>query len=299
MHPDVERIEWLNAIISQLWPQLNGLFQQVLRKIEEDDNLCQRLQGYHIGCLKFPQGSLGNVPPRLGGIKFHPLCHRDEIILDLDVEYAGDLQITLEATLLDNWGPAVTASLSNMTLNGAKLRLHLRPLLDDIPFVGGVNISFLSCPQLDFDLGGLASVLELPGISLLLRHLIHDQLEQTFVMPNSYTLSLLPEAELQTLISRKINARGELSPLSLPPQGVLSVHLIEAKNLMSKDFGRNSSDPYAVCRVEVDRHVHRYKTSVVANTLHPTWNMLLDLPVDEESSLKDISVEVIFSEYDS
>ena len=60
----------------------------------------------------------------------------------------------------------------------------------DLPFVGAMTISFLDTPHLDFDLGGLANAFDVPGISLLLRHIIQDQLEQAMVLPNSMTISL-------------------------------------------------------------------------------------------------------------
>lgn len=72
-------------------------------------------------------------------------------------------------------------------------RIHLRPLLKDIPFIGGVTVSFLTSPKFDFDLGGIANALDLPGIGALLRHVIHDQLEQTIVMPNSISFSLVSD----------------------------------------------------------------------------------------------------------
>ena len=79
--------------------------------------------------MRFPQISLGQIPPRLGGIKFHQACHRDEIILDLDVDYAGDLVVNLAANFLNQKVPPIKASVSNLTLSSARLRLHLRPLL--------------------------------------------------------------------------------------------------------------------------------------------------------------------------
>ena len=59
---------------------------------------------------------------------------------------------------------------------------------------------------------------------------VQDQMEQTVVMPNSVSLSLLPEDELQELMKKKVDSRPEPSPMILP-KGVLSVQLIEAKNL--------------------------------------------------------------------
>ena len=35
-----------------------------------------------------------------------------------------------------------------------------------------------------------------------------------------------------------------------------------------------------------------YKSCVVDNCVNPQWDMLLDLPVDDESTLKDVSIEV-------
>ena len=100
----------------------------------------------------------------------HQATHRDEVILDMDLEYSGDLVVLLEATLLNDNLPPVKASLSNLTISSARMRVHLRPLLVDVPFVGSITISFLDTPELDFDLGGLANVFDMPGVSLLLRH---------------------------------------------------------------------------------------------------------------------------------
>ena len=63
--------------------------------------------------------------------------------------------------------------------------------MEDVPFVGACTVSFLKPPDFDFDLNGLGNALSIPGVSLLLRHVIQDQLEQTIVMPNSLTISLV------------------------------------------------------------------------------------------------------------
>lgn len=96
-------------------------------------------------------------------------------------------------------------------------RLHLRPLLKDVPFVGGVTVCFLQAPEIDFDLGGVANTLDLPGVSLLLRHVIRDQLEQTVVMPNSLSVSLVPDDDGKAEDLR-LEATARAPP---PPSGVL------------------------------------------------------------------------------
>lgn len=54
-------------------------------------------------------------------------------------------------------------------------------------------------------------------------------------------------------------------------QGVLRVHVVEAKHLMKKDLGvlgGGKSDPYAVINVGAQE----YKTAVVKNSLDPKWD---------------------------
>ena len=110
---------------------------------------------------------------------------------------------------------------------------------------------------------------------------MQDQLEQTVVMPNSVSLSLLPEEELQELMKKKVDSRPEPSPVVLP-KGVLSVHLIEGKNLCgSGGVGKKRDDElYACVTLEADRQTHSYRTNAISGSPNPSWKMLLDLPVD-------------------
>ena len=60
---------------------------------------------------------------------------------------------------------------------------------------------------------------------------IQDQLEQTVVLPNSVTVSLIPENELDEIIRKKNDKRCESVAL---PSGVLSVNVIEAKGIVTR-----------------------------------------------------------------
>ncbi len=44
------------------------------------------------------------------------------------------------------------------------MRIVLRPLLRDMPIVGGVQAFFLNPPTLDFNMTNIANVLEMPGL---------------------------------------------------------------------------------------------------------------------------------------
>ncbi len=178
------------------------------------------------------------------------------------------------------------------------LRLHLRPLLRDVPFVGGVTVSFLQVPDIDFDLGGVANVLDLPGLGILLRHVIHDQLEQIAVVPHSIFISLVtlevPRGEGDSQQGAGPVGVSLSRALSLP-SGVLSVMAVEARDLVNTDWrllGQGKSDPYAIVGLGADGGEHEFRTHVIPDCLDPVWKLLVDLPVDDPATLQDVSFEV-------
>ncbi len=67
---------------------------------------------------------------------------------------------------LAHWPPQpLIFSVDEVTLSG-RLRLTGRLLLPRPPFLSRLEVAFLSPPQLDFRLGGLAAAADLPGSTL-------------------------------------------------------------------------------------------------------------------------------------
>ena len=60
------------------------------------------------------------------------------------------MEVALDS--LPSYVPPASASFRSLSLTSSSLRIHLSPLLADIPFVGAVTISFLQAPEIDFDL---------------------------------------------------------------------------------------------------------------------------------------------------
>ncbi len=58
-----------------------------------------------------------------------------EITLDLDLEYGGDAEVVISLMSLP-------ASVSNLQLMG-RVRVVLKPLIDDIPIIGGIQVSLV------------------------------------------------------------------------------------------------------------------------------------------------------------
>ena len=128
------------------------------------------------------------------------------------------------------------SQLSKDILVQGQLRVTLAPLLDQAPLVGGVRLSFIEEPHINFDLEGVASLIDLPGVSTLIKKVIASQVSQLCVLPNSISIPLSEEAKKPS------------SPVKVP-SGMLRVQVIQALGLVAKDkyaFSGKSSDPYVI-----------------------------------------------------
>lgn len=242
--PDKEKAEWLNNIFKQIWPKVNHYARELVSGPIEQ-SLRASIKGF-----KFDRIVLGNIPFRLGGVVVHEPTSREQIVMDVDLDYAGDCDITCTVS-------GVKVGIKNFQLYG-KLRIAMKPLISTIPLIGGIEAFFFETPEIDFDLVGMANILDTPGLKSLILKTVKDIIRSIIVLPNKYIIQL--------------SANVDASDIKIPePQGVLRIHVIEAKDLMKKDFnimGTGKSDPYAVLRVGTQE----FKTKVIDNTVQPVWN---------------------------
>ncbi|KAK4880110.1 hypothetical protein RN001_008256 [Aquatica leii] len=256
--PDVERAEWLNKIFKQLWPTVNHYVKDVIRdKIQP--KMQKKLQKFKLTGFRFEKMILGSIPPRVGGVKVYETnVSRNEIILDLDIFYAGDCNLSF--TL----GAGIKGGIKDFQLQGM-LRVVLKPLLARMPLIGGIQLYFLNNPTIDFNLVGFVDILDLPGFSDLLRQLILEQVSSMMVLPNKLPIKLSKHLEAEIL--------------QVPePEGVLRIHVVEGKNLMKKDIGilgKGKSDPYAVLNIGAQE----YRTKTIDNTTDPKWDYWCEFPI--------------------
>ncbi|CAG5134280.1 unnamed protein product, partial [Candidula unifasciata] len=89
--PDVERAEWVNKILNHMWPYIGEYVEKILRESVEPTvraSLPATLQSF-----KFSKIDLGDIPPRVGGVKVYSKLRRDEIYMDLELNYSSDSRI--------------------------------------------------------------------------------------------------------------------------------------------------------------------------------------------------------------
>ncbi|XP_070496285.1 extended synaptotagmin-2 isoform X1 [Chironomus tepperi] len=257
--PDVERCEWLNRILKQVWPNANHFARNMIKESIEP-NVQKALEGYKLNGFKFERMILGTIPPRIGGVKVYDKnIARNEIIMDLDLFYAGDCDINFSLG-------GFRGGIKDFQIHGT-VRVVMKPLIPNPPLVGGLQIFFLNNPNIDFNLVGVIDLLDMPGLSDILRRIIIEQVAAMMVLPN----------KLPIILSDQIEALS----LKMPePEGVLRVHVVEAKNLMKMDIGmlgKGKSDPYAIVTVGAQQ----FRTQIIDNNVNPKWDYWCEAEVNE------------------
>ncbi|KAG8510236.1 Extended synaptotagmin-1, partial [Galemys pyrenaicus] len=269
--PDVEKAEWLNKIVAQVWPFLGQYMEKLLA-----ETVAPAVRGSnpHLQTFTFTRVELGEKPLRILGVKVHTGQRKEQILLDLNISYVGDVQIDVEVKKY-----FCKAGLKGMQLHGV-LRVILEPLIGDLPIVGAVSMFFIRRPTLDINWTGMTNLLDIPGLSSLSDTMIMDSIAAFLVLPNRLLVPLVPD--LQDVAQLR-------SPL---PRGIIRIHLLAAQGLSSKDkyvkgLIEGKSDPYALVRVGTQTFCSR----VIDEDLNPQWGETYEVMVHEVPG-QEIEVEV-------
>ncbi|XP_062070112.1 extended synaptotagmin-3 [Lepus europaeus] len=265
--PDVERVEWANKIISQIWPYLSMIMENKFREKLEPKI---REKSAHLRTFTFTKLYFGQKCPRINGVKAHTnRRNRRQVTLDLQICYIGDCEITVELQKMH-------AGVNGIQLQGT-LRIILEPLLVDKPFVGAVTMFFLHKPHLQINWTGLTNLLDAPGINEVSDSLLEDLIAAHLVLPNRVTLP----------VKKGLDVTNLRFPL---PCGAIRVHLLEAEKLAPKDnfLGLGGkSDPYA----KVSIGLQHFRSRTVYRNLSPTWNEVFEFMVYEVPG-QDLEVDL-------
>jgi Ca2+-dependent lipid-binding protein len=256
-YPDVDRCEWLNKLVEQMWPTISTYVENLVKNTIEPE-IKKQISG-----LSFERIDLGDFPPRLGGIKIYTDNIRsDEIILDTEIFYGGDMQIKMKYYSLK-------AGIKSLYLHG-ELRLVFKSIVSKIPFIGALELFFLRTPTIDFDLTDIANIIEIPGLHHLLMLSLERILETFLVIPNRLIFAFMNEIDINQLKFPK-------------PDGILRIDIIEAKNLPHSDnlliLTKNSVDAY----VKINIGQYKFKTHI-QKSIHPKWYETFEVPIEESNT---------------
>ncbi|KAF0313354.1 Extended synaptotagmin-3 [Amphibalanus amphitrite] len=246
-------------MLKQMWPYVGDYVKNLL-KTQFEASLAATMSGYKLYNFKFEKIYLGDIPPRVGGVKvYSDNVQRSEIIMDLEIFYAGDSRIECSFSRM-------TAGIKDFQLHGV-MRIVYKPLISSIPIIGGMQLFFLNNPDIDFNMLGVADVLDMPGLSGILRNVIVDTIAAMMVLPNKWPIILSDQVPTKMVTASQ-------------PKGVLRLRLIEGKDLMKKDrniFGQGKSDPYAIIYIGAKQ----FKTKYIQDTVDPVWNYVCEFALLE------------------
>ncbi|XP_056128792.1 extended synaptotagmin-1 [Lampris incognitus] len=268
--PDVEKVEWLNKILQQAWPFVGQYMEKLL---VETIAPAIRASNIHLQTLSFTKVNLGDKAMKVVGVKAYTEHDKRQVLLDLYVSYAGDVEINVEIKKY-----FCKAGVKGIQLHG-KLRVILEPLIGDVPLVGAITMFFIRRPKLDINWTGLTNLLDIPGLNAMSDTMIMDAIASHLVLPNRLTVPLVADLHVAQL----------RSPL---PRGVVRIHLLEAENLTAKDtvikgLIDGKSDPYALLRVGTQTFTSHH----VDSNLNPQWREMYEVIVHEVPG-QELEVEV-------
>ncbi|XP_008289555.1 extended synaptotagmin-2-A isoform X2 [Stegastes partitus] len=261
--PDVERVEWLNKTVKQMWPYIcqfvEKLFHEMIEPAVKESNA-------HLSTFCFSKIDIGEKPLRINGVKvYSENVDKRQIIMDLQISFVGNTEIDVDIKRY-----YCKAGIKSIQIHGV-LRVVMEPLLGDMPLVGALSLFFLKKPLLDINWTGLTNILDIPGLNGFSDSLIQDIIYSYLVLPNRITIPLVGDVEL--------------AKLRFPmPKGVLRIHFLEAQDLEGKDkflggLIKGKSDPYGV--LQIGNQLFQSKT--VKESLHPKWNEVYEALVYEHS----------------
>ncbi|KAF3857834.1 hypothetical protein F7725_011035 [Dissostichus mawsoni] len=167
-YPDVERVEWLNKTVKQMWPFISQFVDKLFRETIEP---AVKAANPHLSSFCFTKIDMGDKPLRVNGVKVYTEnVDKRQVIMDLQISFVGNTEIDVDIKKY-----YCRAGIKSIQLHGT-----LRVLLD-------INWS------------GLTNMLDIPGVSGLCDNIIQDVIYSFLVLPNRITIPLVGEAQLAQL----------------------------------------------------------------------------------------------------
>ncbi|XP_054878328.1 extended synaptotagmin-2 isoform X2 [Poeciliopsis prolifica] len=251
-YPDVERVEWLNKTVKQMWPFICQFVDKLFRETIEP---AVKGANPHLSSFCFTKIDMGDKPLRVNGVKVYTEnVDKRQVIMDLQISFVGNTEIDIDIKKF-----YCRAGIKSIQLHGM-LRVVMEPLLGDMPLIGALSVFFLKKPMLDINWTGLTNMLDIPGVNGLCDGLIQDIIYSYLVLPNRLNIPLVGAAELARI----------RFPI---PEALVRIHFIKAQDLLGKDkflggLIKGKSDPYGVIRLGTQE----VKSKVIKETVNPIWN---------------------------
>ena len=191
--PDVNRAAWLNQLLDSLWPHLDTAVSATIKESVEPG--LRAAVPPPISWIGFEKVTLGPTPPTVGGVKTLG-SNSEEVMLELEICLASGLDVVLAAYI---FGVRLPVRVHDLQLK-AYLRVTFTPLVNELPCLGGLEISLMELPD-HLDLGvtlppGL-DLMALPGMHSLLHWALWKFVSPLLVYPAKMTVPIMENSGLE------------------------------------------------------------------------------------------------------
>ncbi|KAA6419256.1 MAG: hypothetical protein FRX49_10780, partial [Trebouxia sp. A1-2] len=199
--PDFERVGWLNSVMGQLWPRVNKALSTMGR--QQLDPLMKESKPSWITSVILDRQAwlslftifllfwfdMGDNAPQVSGVKVYQSAASgaDEVIMELDLGWTSEAEVSMIVHPMPHQAWLATpvveilsklivvkVGVEKVTLNG-RVRITLKPLMDEMPIVAAMQVAFVEMPNFNFDLtlyGG--DIGFLPGLEAWITSVIQD-----------------------------------------------------------------------------------------------------------------------------
>lgn len=244
-----EAMKWFTDMFKEMWPGICEHVRDQVISAKMEPMLRAKLGK----SLRFKKKDLGTAYPTWGPIKS---VVRDTergrgVEWTIGFNYEGNCEIIVEI------GP-ITVGVSDFSIVGTMVWIW-RPFQKAMPFMGGMEMTFLNKPDITLNFRGIGSMMEIPG----LKDVAIASVEQGFC----------GSMVLPVRMAFPVDWTGKVDKCQLrapPPEGMLRVTILKATGLEAADmavFSQATSDPY----VEVTVGDETRKTPTIMKTLDPQW----------------------------
>ncbi|KAJ9455269.1 Synaptotagmin-4 [Diplonema papillatum] len=251
-----EGLSWVTAMLEVLWPSIRKYSEKTVYQTVQPI-LSSIVAGFG-ATLEIEKFDLGSRSPAFGPMTARRVAGIDGraeggFELSLGVSYRSDLNVDVRTSI-------GSVGVRNVEFVGT-LFVWLRPFVDEMPLVGGVEMAFVNPPKVNLDWTGLSNIADFAGLAGKVRSMIDAAVASSCVVPNFIAVPLHPSVDAAKLACP-------------PPEGIVRLTVVSARNLPSTDFG-GGCDPYVRLRVGAQE----FRTRALENTRCPTWNETFDFLV--------------------
>lgn len=260
---EVSRVAWFNKVLDYMWPHVDTAVCEMVR--DKVEPVLRTSAPPLVSWVGFEKLTLGPTPGTLGGVKVYG-SHSEEAMMEMEFSWAGGLDVVVAAYV---FGVRIPVRIHDLQFR-SYLRVTITPLVDELPCLGGLEVSLMDLPEhVDFGVTIPPGVdlMALPGAQRALRFAMWKALGPKMVYPAKMHMPIMANSGMEQQST-----------------GMIKVTVLSGINFSSRWDLARSEEKSAGSRkgfmlFKADRYLVRMNTRKTRSVMlkdkstdDPTWN---------------------------